>query len=64
MRSFVIRLSTGEYLKNIRLTSHYLHYKLTNERTHAETLNDFDSKLVLKRLEKMATREEIIQIRA
>jgi hypothetical protein len=46
-------------LTNVRLTSNYLNYELTPE-PDASTLNDFDSKLVLKRLEKKATPEETI----
>src|SRR5262245_36935268 len=63
MRFFVVRISTGEYLTKVRLTSNYLEYELTTDREKASRLNDFDSQLVLKRLrtlrEDRARREEI-----
>ena len=63
MRSFVIRMSTGEYLMKVRIDSHYLEYEFTTNRDEASALSDFDSQLVLKRLrtlrETRARREEI-----
>ena len=63
MRLFVIRMSTGEYLRKVRIISNYLEYEFTNNRDEATALNDFDSQLVLKRLrtlrETRARREEI-----
>jgi hypothetical protein len=63
MRSFVIRMSTGEYLTKVRIISNYLEYEFTNNCDEATPLNDFDSQLVLKRLrtlrETRARREEI-----
>jgi hypothetical protein len=63
MRFFVIRMSTGEYLTQVRIISDYVEYKFTTEWHEASQLNDFDSKLVLKRLrtlgETRARREEV-----
>jgi hypothetical protein len=63
MRSFVIRISTGEYLAKVRIISNYLEYEFTTDVNHASRLNDFDSQLVLKRLrtlnETRARREEV-----
>ena len=63
MRSFIIRISTGEYLTKVRIISNYLEYEFTMERDRASRLNDFDSQLVLKRLrtlrEERARREEV-----
>jgi hypothetical protein len=63
MRSFIIRTSTAEYLTNVRITSNYLEYEFTTEPDQATRLNDFDSKLVLRRLrtlgETRARREEV-----
>ncbi len=63
MRLFVVRISTGEYLTKVRLTSNYLEYEFTAEPDQATRLNDFDSQLVLKRLrtlrEDRARREEV-----
>ena len=65
MRFFVVRISTGEYLTKVRLTSNYLEYEFTAEAEQATRLNDFDSQLVLKRLrtlrEDRARREEVGQ---
>jgi hypothetical protein len=47
---FIIRTSTGEYLTKVRITSNCLEYEFTTEPEQATHLNDFDSKLVLKRL--------------
>jgi hypothetical protein len=62
MRSFIIRMSTGEYLTKVRI-SNYLEYEFTTERDLASRLNDFDSQLVLKPLrtlrEERARREEV-----
>jgi len=55
-------LESGEYLAKVRMTSNYLQYERTLERSAAHELNDFDSQLVLKRLRiegKKAKREEI-----
>jgi hypothetical protein len=63
MRSFIIRTSTAEYLTKVRITSNYLEYEFTTEPEQATRLNDFDSKLVFKRLstlgETRARREEV-----
>jgi hypothetical protein len=63
MHSFIIRTSTSEYLAKVQITSNYLEYEFTTESEHATRLNDFDSKLVLKRLrtlgETRARREEV-----
>ena len=63
MRSFVIRISTGEYLAKVRIISNYLEYEFTTDLNHASRLTDFDSQLVLKRLrtlrETRARREEV-----
>jgi hypothetical protein len=63
MHSFIIRTSTAEYLTQVRITSNYLEYEFTTEPEQATRLNDFDSKLVLKRLrtlgETRARREEV-----
>jgi hypothetical protein len=50
MRSFVIRMSTGEYLAKVRIILNYLEYEFTSDFNQASRLNDFDSQLVLKRL--------------
>jgi len=63
MRSFIIRMSTGEYLTRVRIISNYLEYEFTNERDLASRLIDFDLQLLLKRLrtlrEGWARREEV-----
>jgi len=63
MRSFMIRVSTGEYLAKVRIISNYLEYEFTTDFNHASRLTDFDSQLVLKRLrtlrETRARREEV-----
>jgi hypothetical protein len=63
MRFFVICMSTGEFLTKVRIISHYLEYEFTPDRNEASRLNDFDSKLVLKRLrtlgETRARRQEV-----
>jgi hypothetical protein len=63
MRYFVIKTSTAQYLTKVQITSSYLEYEFTTEPEQATRLNDFDSKLVLKRLrtlgETRARREEI-----
>jgi hypothetical protein len=63
MKQFIIRLQDGNYVMNVRLTSNYLDYDRTRDPAQATRLNDFDSKLVLKRLrsmgEKKAEREDI-----
>jgi len=63
MRSFVIRISTGEYLAKVRIVSNYVEYEFTTDLNHASRLTDFDSQLVLKRLrtlrETRARREEV-----
>jgi hypothetical protein len=65
MRYFVVRMSTGEYLTKVRMTGNYLEYEFTMEPGQATRLNDFDSKLVLRRLrtlgETRARREEVEQ---
>ena len=43
MRSFIIRISTGEYLTKVRIISNYLKYEFTTDRVEASRLNDFDS---------------------
>jgi hypothetical protein len=61
--SFVIRVSSGEYLAKVRIVSNYLEYEFTTDINQASRLNDFDSQLVLKRLrtlrETRARREEV-----
>jgi len=60
---FIIRLSDGNYVMHVRLSSNYLDYDRTRKRDQADRLNDFDSLLVLKRLrnmgEKNPEREEV-----
>jgi hypothetical protein len=64
MKIFVIKLESGEYLTKCRMTSNYLDYERTIHKAAADRLNDFDSRLVLKKLanlgERNATREEIL----
>jgi hypothetical protein len=50
MNKFIICLSSGEYLYNIEITSNYLEFKRTIDVAAADHLNEFDSRLVLKRL--------------
>jgi hypothetical protein len=50
MHSFIIRMSTAEYLTRVRIISNYLEYEFTNERDLASGLIDFDLQLLLKRL--------------
>lgn len=61
-RFFVIRMSTGEYLTEVRIIGNYLEYEFTTDRNKASRLNDLHSQLVLKRLrtlrEERARREE------
>ena len=63
MKQFIIRMSTGEYLTNVRIISQYLEYEFTTEPQQASRLNDLDSQLILKRLrtlrEERARREEV-----
>jgi len=63
MKTFIIRLSDGNYVMHVRLSSNYLDYDRTRDREAADRLNDFDSQLVLKRLrnmgEKNPQREEV-----
>jgi hypothetical protein len=63
MNKFIIRLSSGEYLYNIEITSNYLEFKRTIDPAAADHLNEFDSRLVLKRLRTAgqadATREQV-----
>ena len=63
MRSFVIRVSTGEYLAKVRIITHHLEYEFTSDLDQASRLNDFVSQMVLKRLrtlgETRARREEV-----
>jgi len=63
MKMFVIKLESGEYLRECRMTSNYLDYERTLHKPAADRLNDFDSKLVLKKLgnlgQKNASREEV-----
>jgi len=63
MREFVIRTSTAEYLTKVQIGSNYMEYEFTTAPEQATRLNDFDSKLVLKRLrtlgETRARREEV-----
>lgn len=63
MRSFVIRMSTGEYLAKVHIISNYFEYEFTWDINQASRLNDFDSQLVLRRLrtlgETRARREEV-----
>jgi hypothetical protein len=62
MKMYIIRFENGEYLTGCRITSNYLEYERTAEKSAAHELNDFDSRLVLKRLSKQgkkAQREEI-----
>ncbi len=63
MRFFVIRISTGEFLTQVRIISNYVEYEFTAERDEASQLNDSDSQLILKRLrtlgETRARREEV-----
>jgi hypothetical protein len=63
MPLYVVRISTGEYLTQVRIVSNYLEYAFTTERDEASQLTDVDSQLVLRRLrtlgETRAKREEI-----
>ena len=63
MKTFIVRLSDGNYVMHVRLSSDDLEYDRTRKREEADRLNDFDSLLVLKRLrtmgEKNPQREEI-----
>ena len=43
MNKFIIRLSSGEYLYNIEITSNYLEFKRTIDPAAADHLNEFDS---------------------
>jgi hypothetical protein len=63
MNKFIICLSSGEYLYNIEIKSNCLDFRRTIDAAAADHLNDFDSRLVLKRLrtigEADATREQV-----
>jgi hypothetical protein len=63
VKEFIVRMSTGEYLTNVRIIGKYLEYEFTADAEQASRLNEFDSQLVLKRLrtlgEVRARREEI-----
>ena len=63
MKTFIVRLSDGNYVMHVHLTSNYLEYDHTRKREEADRLNDFDSLLVLKWLRNMAEknpqREEV-----
>ena len=50
MSYFIVRLSTGQYITDIKMTSKYTNYKLTNDREAATRLIDFDAKLLVSRL--------------
>lgn len=52
MKMFIIRLESGEYLKDVELTSTYIDFKRTRDPGEAYPLNDFDAQLVLSRLAK------------
>jgi len=53
MKMFIVRLSDGNYVMHVRMTSNYLDYDRTRDRDKADRLNDFDSLQVLKRLRNM-----------
>ena len=59
MTKFVIRLESGEYLANIRMTSSFLDYERTLHRAAASEINDSDSQLVLKRLNKLGQKNAV-----
>jgi hypothetical protein len=65
MKMFIIKLVSGEYVTKCRMTTSYLNYERTLDRVAADRLNDFDSKLVLKKLatlgQKNASREEVAE---
>jgi hypothetical protein len=55
-------LESAEYVTKCRITSNYLNYERTLDKAAADRLNDFDSKLVLKKLANLGqknAREEI-----
>ena len=62
MITFVIKLDDDQYLTRCEISSNYLYYERTSDRTAATRLTNFDSQLVLKKLrvlgEKNPTREE------
>jgi hypothetical protein len=62
VKMFVIKLESGEYIKECRIGSHYLDYGRTLHRAGADEFTDFDSQVVLERLrtlgQKNAVREE------
>lgn len=63
MKIFLIKLESGEYLTNCRMTANYLDYERSIHKAAADRFNDFDSKLVLKKLanlgQKNAFRQEV-----
>jgi hypothetical protein len=63
VKQFVIRVSTGEYLTNVRIATPLFEYEFTTDPEKASRLNDIDSQLVLKRLrtlgETRGRREEV-----
>jgi len=62
MITFVIKLDDDQYVTRCEITSNYLYYERTADRTAATQLTNFDSQLVIKKLrvlgEKNPTREE------
>jgi len=50
MKMFIIEPDEDDYLTAIEISSTYLDFKRTKDRAAAHQLNDFDSRLVLKRL--------------
>ena len=65
MKMFVIKFQSGECLTKLRMSSNHLDYERTIHKAAAERLNDFDSKLVLKKLanlgEKNASQEKVVE---
>ena len=63
MEMFVVRLDSGDYVTKCEITSNYLNYERTANRSDASRLNHFESQLVIKRLrilgEKNPSREEV-----
>ena len=62
MITFVIKIDGYQYVTRCEITSNYLYYERTTDRTAATQLSNFESQLVLKKLrvlgEKNPTREE------
>ncbi len=49
MKMFLVKVN-NRYVTQCRLTALYITYELTDDSEKADRFNDFDSKLVLKRL--------------